>query len=142
MKFSAALLLIIILNFGVLCAQDQLKIDSLTLNLSDVNSDIELIDLYNEIAHEYRKTDSVQTATYSNKAIELAKKLNYSEGISDAYLGLAGAAKYAGHYEEALEMFNKALDSAPSSDLKRKGEARNGLASISRRQGNYPQALE
>ena len=61
MKYLAPLLILFVLNFSVLNAQNQQKIDSLTQDLATVTTDIDRIDLYNKISNEYKRTDSFDT---------------------------------------------------------------------------------
>lgn len=123
-------------------AQSNFTIDSLNRVLETNISEIKRIDTYNAIAYEYRNQDSTKTAFFVDKAIQLSNKINYSEGVSDAYYRIGWATMNKGNYSKAIDLFNKSLITAQKSSYK-KGEAVafNGLGVVYFYKGDYPSAL-
>ena len=64
-------------------AQNLTKVDSLKHILSTELSNQKRVDVWNLLAKEYRQ-DTVHTANYTTKALQLAEKINYPQGIADA----------------------------------------------------------
>jgi len=87
-------------------AQDSFEIDSLHKHLDKGISGKQRVDTYNAIAKAYRNQDSAQTAFYTQKAIELSKKIGYPEGESKAYYLMGWATKIKGHYHESIKLLN------------------------------------
>ncbi len=124
-------------------AQNQTKIDSLLQELKAKISNKEKVDIYNLLADEYDNVDSSKTAYYANKAITLAKPLNYYEGISNAYYEIGWATAQLGYYDEAYNIYNKVLEFAQKSKYaKGKSNAYNGLALVYKKRGEYSKSLK
>jgi tetratricopeptide (TPR) repeat protein len=82
-------------------AQDQSAVDSLLKVLNSSVSDKVKAGVYFELGSEYNPDDSLKSAQYYNKALDLSKQINFPEGKADAIYGLS--ALY-----DRLEYFDKA----------------------------------
>ncbi|WP_299460931.1 tetratricopeptide repeat protein [uncultured Microscilla sp.] len=143
MKISGFCLLLFLLVAGQAWGQNQRLIDSLLQVLPSDISDRQKVDIYNMVAREYRYSDSVKVALYTTKAKQLARKINYPEGVTNAQYYLAWVIMRKGHYAKALELQQQALATAQKSNYA-EGEANayNGLGAAYWRQGNYAKTLE
>ena len=124
-------------------AQEYTKVDSLIQVLETGITDKKRVNAYNALAKAYWGSDSLKTADYTSKAINLAKEINYPEGISDAYYRIGVVTMRSGDHPKATELYKQALTSAQEASYKKgEGNAYNGLGVIHKLQGNYPKALE
>lgn len=101
------------------------------------------VDLYNQLAMEYSNVDSINTAKFAQKAIELAKEIRYPEAEIDAIFHIAWVNTKRRSYQKALELFNDVLERSSSIKYE-KGEA-NGLLGLSVSNfdiGKYKAALD
>ena len=103
-------------------AQDEHEIDSLNQRLTTEISDRQRVDIYNRLAR-IQYTDSLVVATNSEKALQLAQKINYPEGISDAYYNLGLSAFYTADDQQAAAWYTKALQTAQEATY-RNGQAK------------------
>lgn len=136
-------ILLLSLSIGNLTkAQENPTIDSLRKALKTGISDKERVDIYNTIAY-IQETDTISVAEQSEKAISLATKIGYLEGVSDAYYNLGWTAKITGKYPKSIEFFKQTLSFADQAGYKQgKANAFNGLGESYEAQGYYPLALE
>ena len=88
-------------------------IDSLKLQLNYV-TDSAKVDLLNQIAYNYYYYDNDSTDDYAEEAIELATKLNYKIGLSEAQRMMGIAFKSQNKERESLNWLNKGLETAKS----------------------------
>ncbi|OJJ22354.1 hypothetical protein BKI52_06640 [marine bacterium AO1-C] len=124
-------------------SQNQATIDSLQSVLKTDISDRQKVDVYNLLAKEYRRSDSSLVARYTNEAIQLAKQIKYSAGVSDAWYFIAWVTMEKGHYSSALEFYKQALEIAQKHHYKKGvANALKGIGIIHRRKGDYADALE
>lgn len=130
-------------GYNDLLAQNQATIDSLLkITKSQVN-DSNKINTYLKIVRQYENTDSVNTAKYANKAIELAQAIGYQKGEVDALESIAWVTMRKGHYKAAKKLCRKVVKLANLANyLKGKGKGFNNLAAIFYYEDNYPEALE
>ncbi len=111
MKKILSLLLVLITSFGF--AQDkstQIRLDSLELKLSKVKNDSVKLSVLLGLGRDYALYSNKRTFEFNQKAIELAKKINQSIGIAEAYSNM-------GHYYERqndtlrqLELLDKIIE--------------------------------
>mgnify|MGYP001792846694 CR=1 FL=1 len=80
--FNVSFLVFICLSTAF--AQNHETIDSLLEIVESDISDKVKVNIYVKIAWEYTSTDSINNKKYADKAISLAKKINYKEGEIDA----------------------------------------------------------
>ena len=87
-KLKAYFLLLMLLIFASrgIAAQEKLTnptIDSLKSVLQSVEG-TQRVDLLNHIGYNYYYFNNDSTATYAQRALELAEKLDYQKGLSEA----------------------------------------------------------
>lgn len=120
----------------------QASIDSLKAILKSNISDKERVDINNTIARSEPK-DSSNVALHCEKALQLSRKIDYPEGISDAYYNLGISALFRDNYQLAREWYMKALHTAQGATY-RKGEAKaySGLGDVYKMQIQFPESLD
>ncbi len=124
-------------------SQDQKIVDSLSRVLHTNISDKIKVDTYNQLAFEYRNVDSARTIDFANKAIKLAREINYIEGTIDPLFPIGLATMRKGHFPRAEEIFTSMVDlSSKSGYQKGKATGFNGLGWLNGGYlGNYDKAL-
>ncbi|CAM4353131.1 ATP-binding protein [Flavobacterium terrigena] len=141
MKFLLNLLLVLLSVFAF-CQKKEGKmlIDSLEQVIPTIKNEKTKVDLYNNIAKEYRKIDINFCESYANKALELAKKIKYNNGIAYSYrnLGIVSASK--SNFSEALSNYEFGLKNATSKSIK--GEILGGIGKVYSLKSDYPTALK
>lgn len=126
------------------------KLDSLLQLTGKKQSDLNKIQLYNQIAACYVKKDNKKAIVYSEMSLKLCSKKKYSEAYHLANehiwkaLNDSGVKFYEGSiYPRALDLYTKAL---PYSILSNKevniGYAYSNIGNVFKRQGNYVKAFE
>ena len=126
----------------VIQAQDLKKVDSLQKVLGTELSEKEKVDTYVEIAKHYYNQDSM-AFIYTEKAMALAEKANYQQGIADIHYLVGVVYRRKGDYDQALRFYQKSLETAQESDHQRGiSKAYNGLGIVSFQNGNYDQSRE
>jgi serine phosphatase RsbU (regulator of sigma subunit)/Tfp pilus assembly protein PilF len=88
------------------------RIDSLTALLERTGQDTARVNLLNKLAYEVFRSNPDNTLQYSEEAIGLARRLNYQEGLAEAYKNL-GLGYYLqsnftaayGEWENALRIY-------------------------------------
>jgi signal transduction histidine kinase len=92
-------------------------IDSLEKKLT-ILKDSSLVDMYCELCWQYRFTSGKKAIEYGNKAIDLAKQINYKKGLAQAYndqgiifYDLQEYEKCLANYKEALRIRKQLNDS-------------------------------
>ena len=74
---------------------------------------VELANLYEDMAHMYYRTeDMTRSVSFSEKALELARKLNSFESIAKAYVSLGTALVYLGEPKRATAYLESGLKTA------------------------------
>ncbi len=131
MTFSAQYLLILLFIFGCLfCSQAQeIKISS-------------QVDRLNELGYKARLTDPRRTITYADSALNLAKRINYGNGIGEAYRVLGIGNLYLNKSDVAIQAFLSSLSSfSETGDLLGQAKTSNNLGNLYR-DANNNKALE
>ena len=135
------LLYISLLLSSVSFAENVDKIDSLRRLISN-GHDTSNINIYNQIAWEYRNSDLALTDSFAHIAINISNKINYSKGIGQGYICLALVERNAGNYQEAIAKSRWALlQFVKINHQAGYSSAYNTIASINHIQGNYAIAL-
>ncbi|RXP44782.1 hypothetical protein EC396_16605 [Lutibacter sp. HS1-25] len=107
-------LFFIILSLFIINIQAQKKVDLDSLfNVLKTNiSEKQKVDTYIQIVRQVRKTDSLQAITNINKALNIAKKINYKEGIIEAKFEEAFFTNLYGNPELALNLYKELIKNA------------------------------
>lgn len=135
-------LFITLFYYNISLAQNQIVIDSLLKVLKSNISKNKKVDTYVRIAKAYNYADSVNKANYANKAIQLARKINYSKGKIDALLQLGVLNEQVGYFSEAKQKFKQIIKEAKSSNyLQAQAESLDELGKMMYNQGKIKQAL-
>jgi tetratricopeptide (TPR) repeat protein len=124
-------------------AQNKAKVDSLKSALANDLTPQQKVKIYNQLAREFRYTDSVLVGKYVNAAIRWAKPDNNQQGIVDAYYHLGWNKMQLGDYPAAIKIYKKSIKIAHNINYY-KGEANayNGLGVTYGNKGDYTKALE
>ena len=118
-------------------------IDSLKNAINTTVEDTNRANLYIEISHEYEKGDVISANAYTDSALRLSEKLNFSSGIIASYSSLAALSWIKGNYQDALKFSNKNLEMFKSQNDKRGASKILGhLGLIYSEIGNYSEALK
>lgn len=88
---------------------DQLNIDSIKLINQAETDKQKLVQNYNEIAYLFGAISIDSSLKYSQKGRDLAKKINYNEGLAVSYYYSARAQVEIGLLKQALENYDSAL---------------------------------
>jgi len=92
-----------------LFAQNQVKIDSLTILLNNVNADTLKIKILTEIANQYARFNYIKAVEFSKQALEIAQKTDNKKTISYSYSVLGNNLLFLGNYDEALNYYLESL---------------------------------
>lgn len=84
-------------------------IDSLSNELNKASSDTEKVNLLNELSYTYLSANVNVSAKYAEQALELAKKINWSQGVATAYNRVGACLVVSKQYNKALDIFQKSL---------------------------------
>ena len=138
-------------SFYLVFAQNKTA-DSLKNVLNKSKSDIEKVQLLNEIADYYKSSNPVLMNEYATKALTLAKKINYQTEEGTALLNLGISKIITGNYPEALDFFSQAklvYENELAVNSKDNLKLKNGLARVYgsmgivfSEQSNYAKALQ
>lgn len=105
MKKSLHLIIVLFFHFNFCEAQrsDQAKIDSMINLLTSAKDDTNKVKLLTEISYSYPYTNPNAGIQYGNEAMQLAKKLNWIEGIASANYAIGGNYINKADYANALK---------------------------------------
>ncbi|MFC2080358.1 tetratricopeptide repeat protein [Bacteroidota bacterium] len=100
--------ILFILVSSILSAQDNTAIKALEDALNEKQEDTVRIRLLTELAMQYKVADSTYAMKLLNESFELSLNTSYAKGLGISYESM-GKIKYQhGHYEPAIEYFQKA----------------------------------
>lgn len=120
--------------------EDQAHIDSLLVELPKMKEDSLKVVTLNELSILYKGLNSTQGLKYGQKALLLAQKIEWIEGIAIAY-NTIGQNYYAiSNYNQALFFYNKAQSLNVSQ--KTKSDILNGISVVYMGKNNFTKALE
>ena len=137
------LLFFIILYCNIIQGQNKKVVDSLETLLKTDLSTQERVDIYVKLAKQYKNSDSLNTAKYVAKAIQLAERINYKEGKVDALCEIAWATAMKGYFSEAEILYEQAIQEAELASYKiGKANGLSGVGAVGIFQGNYEKALD
>ena len=154
MKFMKKLCLLFFLcccSFTIVFSQNKTA-DSLKNILSKSKSDIEKVQLLNEMADYYKSSNPDLMEEYATKALTLAQKINYKAEEATALLNLGIVNIISGDYPKALDFFSQAkvvYENELAVNVKDNRKLKNGLARVYgsmgvvfSEQSNYAKALQ
>ena len=102
----------------------------------------EKVDIYIQICWKLRNSDPENAINYGKKAIELANKTGYNEGLVKAYSFTGVAYRNTGNYPEAFDFYFKGLELAKKYDIpEQQGYAYINLANLYLYQENAHEAM-
>ncbi len=139
MVFMNQIILIFFLLLAtVLNAQNMQKIDSLMKRLDIEKTDTTRINLYNQLAWEYRNSDTYLTDSFSTIAITDGIAAKYYVGTGNAYINKAIVFRTGANYKQAIEACRWALVQFLKSKYRLGyASAYNGIANVHFLMGNY-----
>ena len=117
MKRFLTLWIFILLSFSQINAQDN-HLDSLKIQLLYAKEDTNKVKLLNEIGWHYPWSKPDSALKYGLEALQLAHKLNFSEGEISVSNTLAEAFSTKGNYSKALEICLTTLKDAEKTGKK------------------------
>ena len=135
MKFMKKLCLLFFLcccSFTIVFSQNKTA-DSLKNVLSKSKSDIEKVQLLNEMADYYKSSNPDLMEEYATKALALAQKINYKAEEATALLNLGIVNIISGDYPKALDFFSQAkvvYENELAVNVKDNRKLKNGLARV------------
>ena len=119
--------------------QDKTTAVSLVKSLQTMSDDTTKVNQLHKITLQYIDTDSTKAILYGKKALQLAQKLEWKEGIaiSNFQLGSIYSAHYK--YDKALLHFNKALT---TNNQKLIAKTALNMGCVYTNKSDYPKALD
>lgn len=140
MKISSVLLLSLI-TFSVFAQST--KIDSLTNVLANTNVDTTKVNLMVDIGVEYWASDPEKTILYTQKALDLAKKIKYRRGEAKSYQGIGIYYWQKNDYAKSLANYDLGKNIYKElGDQHGYGRSLTNMGMIYGEQGNYDVALD
>jgi len=119
------------------------KIDSLENLLRKRAEDTVKVNLLVDLAMEYWASDPEKTMNYSQKAMDLAKKLDYPRGQARGYQGIGVYYWQKNNYAVSLENYMKSQKIYEEiSDKGGVARSKSNMGIVYGEQGNYSQALD
>ena len=123
------------------------KSDSLIVLVSKTKNDIDKVQLYNAIAEEYKTSNPTAMLQYADKALALARKIDYKTAEGYALLHKGNANIIIGNYKEALLLFSDAqhlFETLDTNSENKKGLAKalGSIGIVFSEQSNYSKALQ
>jgi two-component system NtrC family sensor kinase len=131
----------LISSFGF--AQDRKQIDRLKLKLTVSKQDTNQVKILNVLCNGYRSLKPDSGFFYGQRALTLARQINYPRGEANALYLLGFTNEVIGNYPKALELHLKSLQIAENNDLKLfKGKTLQRIGVMYRESDNFPEAME
>jgi tetratricopeptide (TPR) repeat protein/DNA-binding CsgD family transcriptional regulator len=124
-------------------AQDQIKIDSLQIKLTNLKEDTTKVGLLLELSEIYRKTDLLKALQLAENALEISNQINNDHYKVLSYIKIGNYLIFIGKYDDALNNLLKGLKITQKKHYD--GEELfllNSLGIIQDRLGNFDKALK
>ena len=112
------LILLIVLLISLSSTSQNKTTDSLIAILSDTQSEVEKLELFNAISNAYKTSSGKDVILYANKAIALAKKLQNHSALGTAYVNLGNGNIIIGDYNTSVASFLEAKSIFENNDFK------------------------
>jgi len=103
------LILFCLLSMQQLFAQDQMKIDSLKIQLNHVTEDTTRIKLLFDLSDAYRSTDVIKSLQYAKDALQLSTQTGSKVLEARSHIKIGSDLILIGNYDEALKSFLSSL---------------------------------
>ncbi len=133
--------LFIFFILGSLLAENA-EIDSLLIVLENAER-IEKVDVLNKLSKSFLKKDLQKTKEYAERALEISRKIKYSQGEQKSTKNLAMAHYFSGEYSQAKKLFEEILHYAEDNhDQNSYSASLNNLGAICNILGEKDKALE
>jgi len=116
MKWSLVFLFCL-LSVQQILAQDQMKIDSLNIQLKNVTEDTTRVKLLFDLSDAYRSTDLIKALQYAKDALQLSKQTGSEVLEARSHIKIGSNLILIGNYDEALKNFLASLKIAQSIKL-------------------------
>jgi len=139
------LFIFILLNLIVVksIAQDTIKIDSLTIELSKTQEDSSKVEILLKLFWEYRRSNPDRALEYANQSLELSQSVDYPKGIAHSLHNIGIIRKIQGNYEMASNLLQEAKNNYEKiHDTIGIVSCLTDLGDIFSKQNNYQIALE
>ena len=107
----------LMLMVQLLHAQDQVKMDSLQIQLNNTKADSSRVKLLHAIGDQYSKTELVKALMFGKEALQIAIQSNDNLLIARSYIKLGSYLIMIGSYDEALKNFLTSLKIAQENKL-------------------------
>ncbi len=130
--------------FSRICfSQNQFKIDSLLNTLKTAKEDTNKANELQYLSHTLSLSDPDNSLSYAQQELALSQKLNFKQGIINAYQSIAGFYFEKGNFTNALNYSIKAIPFIEQTNNKLAlAESYNHLSSIALEQGNYSSSMD
>ena len=143
MKLSSSILLGCILSIQLSFASTNPLLDSLSQALAIEHQDTNRVNLLNQLAWEYRRSDVKAMLDHAEKALVESRRIHYLKGEAKALYYLAVAAIVQGDGEKAMEYNKSALQIARQiNDKKQMASSINALGILYYNDGDLENALK
>jgi len=142
---NSYLFIFIIFNLFILSsiAQDTIKIDSLTIELSKTQEDSSKVEILLKLFWEYRRSNPDRALEYANQSLELSQSGDYPKGIAHSLHNIGIIRKIQGNYEMASNLLQEAKNNYEKiHDTIGIVSCLTDLGDIFSKQNNYQIALE
>lgn len=139
---NLAFVILIISCLHTAAFPQQSTIDSLLLLLERSMDDSVKVKLYNELVWVVYYSDPQEAKIYAVKAIKLAEKINYRQGLSEALNKMGIIEKALGNYDHAIDYYKRSLLIAEKDkDSISLAMTYNNLGNVHKSKGDYSSAL-
>ncbi|MEM6262900.1 MAG: tetratricopeptide repeat protein [Bacteroidota bacterium] len=134
-------ILLILISFQIAKGQTNLNKDELIKAVLHAKSDSIAVDLFNDLAWEYRRISTDSSIFYANKGLQLAIRLDYLRGQSDSWNRKGNAYELLGNLINAEQAYLKALEiDKKIGDSYRVGRDYHQVGVVNSKMGNYQKA--
>jgi len=114
--FTVILLLASYLTFAQ--KEGQALVDSLLVELRNKKEDTSKVSILNNLSFNYGYIDPAVGKKYGLEAMKLSQKLNWNDGLANAYRNIGINVSINSEYPEALQWYFKALKQNPDKKIK------------------------
>lgn len=136
-------LLLLILPVTLYAKTVQDKLDSLLNVEATLKSDTNKVWVLHEISYKYFQINPEKGIEYGEKALTLAQKLDYPEGIAAANKAIGRCYAIQNNYSEALRYFNTSLSQARKlNDKELEGTILISIGNVYHNKNDHNKALE